>query len=112
MFLAPFGAWGRRRQTLSPTLTSARPSPPAHLETLTAINIGGGNSALIQFDLSGLPAGLLASQVSKATVTFFVNTVGTPGGIDVSQVTGAWTEGTVTFNTRPTFNSPFVSTFP
>src|SRR5215813_6898929 len=77
-----------------------------------AVNIGAGNTGLIQFDLSQLPPRLTAAQINKATMTFFVNTVLFSGGVDISVVTGAWTESGVTFNNRPTFLSPFAINVP
>jgi hypothetical protein len=35
------------------------------------VNIGGGNTGLIQFDLGGLPAGLRAVNINTATMTLF-----------------------------------------
>src|SRR5215467_4080123 len=55
----------------------------------TSVNIGGGNTALIQFDLTALPAGLTAAQINKATMTFFVNSVVLSGGVDISVVTSS-----------------------
>jgi hypothetical protein len=43
--------------------------------TLANLYIGNGNTTLLQFDLSTLPTGLTASQVSRATLTVFVNRV-------------------------------------
>src|SRR6516165_4619226 len=64
--------------------------------------IGGNNRAFVQFDLSRLPAGTTADQVGSAYVLVWVNRVQTSGAVDVSQVTSAWAEGTVTFNNAPT----------
>lgn len=84
-------------------------SPNSNYGTATGINVGGGNTALIQFDLSQLPSGLTAAQIAKATMTFYVNSAPVPGAVDLSQVTSAWTESGVTFNTRPTYLAPFAS---
>ena len=111
ILLAPIGAWAAGANTIADTYISST-QPNNNAGNATAVNIGAGSTALIQFDLTGLPSGLTASQISKATMTFFVNTVGTPGGIDVSQVTGAWTELGVTFNNRPPSIRPSLATFP
>ena len=65
-------------------------------------------TGLIQFDLSGLPGGLSASNVHKATMTFFVNSVVVGGAVDIAQITSGWTEGGATSFTRPTYLSPFL----
>jgi hypothetical protein len=111
MLIAPIGAWAAGANTVADTYVSTTQSS-GNFGNATAVNIGGGNTALIQFDLSGLPAGLTASQISKATMTLFVNTVGAAGAVDISQVTGPWSELVVTNNTRPTYLAPFASNIP
>ena len=67
------------------------------------LNVGGGSGsqALVQFDLSTLPAGTIASGVSKATLVLFARTVLTAGTIGVSTASGAWTEAAVNGNNSP-----------
>jgi hypothetical protein len=69
--------------------------------TLANLYVGNGNTALLQFDLTTLPAGLTASQVSRATLTVFVNRVNTGGTVSLSPVTSAWSESAVTYATSP-----------
>jgi Collagen triple helix repeat (20 copies) len=69
--------------------------------TLANLYVGNGNTALLQFDLSTLPAGLTASQISHATLTVFVNRVNTGGTVSLSPVTSAWSESAVTYATIP-----------
>jgi Collagen triple helix repeat (20 copies) len=69
--------------------------------TLANLYIGNGNTALLQFDLTTLPAGTTASQVSHATLTVFVNRVNTGGLVSVSPATSAWSESAVTYATLP-----------
>ena len=40
--------------------------------TAEVVGVGNGRTALIQFDLSSLPAGTTAAQIGKATVRFYV----------------------------------------
>jgi hypothetical protein len=63
----------------------------------TTINTGGpaANQALVQFDLSTLPAGITASNIAKATLVLFVNKLGAPGTVNISVANGPWTEATV-----------------
>lgn len=83
----------------------------ANFGSASVIKIGAGNTGLIQFDLSSLPA-LTASQVNKATMSFYVNTVVVAGSVDLSLVTSTWSETGVTYGTRPTVGSPFTSGIP
>ena len=67
----------------------------------TTLSVSGSGTKLkrawIKFDLPGvLPAGTMASQVSKATLKLWVSTAKTGGPVSVYAVTGtpAWIEGT------------------
>jgi hypothetical protein len=66
----------------------------------------------IQFSLSPLPAGLTSSNVSVATLKFFVNTVARGGTFDVYLVTSPWAEGTITGKTDPTQGAIVASAVP
>ncbi len=66
--------------------------------------MGGSNAfqALVQFDLSALPAGTTAANVSKATLVLFAKTVTASGTVNVSTATSSWTESGVTGQNAPT----------
>ena len=76
--------------------------PDINFGANASINVGGGSTGLMRFDLSTLPAGTAASEVVKATLVLYVNRVNTPGSIELQTVNSAWSESTVTFNTAPT----------
>jgi len=111
LFMAPAEAWAAVANAAADTYISAT-SPAGNFGSVTLINIGGGNTGLIQFDLSSLPPGLTAANISKATMTFYVNTAAVAGAVDISQVTSAWTESGVNNGNRPTYLSPFASGVP
>jgi len=70
-------------------------NPTLNFGALANLNVGNsanGNVALLKFDLSVLPA----AGIAKATLRVFVNKVGTPGSIDVLQVSSPWAEGAIT----------------
>ena len=83
--------------------TFVSPGSSANYSTSPTVNVGGtGNyQGLIAFDLSGLPAGTTAASISKASITLFVNKLGTPGSIDVSAANGTWTEAAATGTNAP-----------
>jgi len=62
------------------------------------VNVGGvsGFQGLFQFDLSKLPPGTTAANVSGASLRLYVNKVGTAGSVNVNVATALWTEATVT----------------
>ncbi len=69
----------------------------------TTLNISPTNSALLQFDLTDmLPSGTTAAQVLRARLIVFPDTFSTGGTVNLYQVTSAWSEGTVTYATKPT----------
>ena len=69
----------------------------------TTLNINPTNSALLQFDLTDmLPSGTTAAQVLKARLIVFPDAITTGGTVNLYQVTSAWSEGTVTYATKPT----------
>ena len=52
--------------------------------TISNLYVGGGYTALLQFDLSTLPAGTTAAQVTKAVLRLYCNRVDTAGLVSVS----------------------------
>lgn len=57
--------------------------------------------ALLKFDLSTLPAGTASTNILKATLILWVNTLTHSGTFDIVSVGGAWNERTVTWATAP-----------
>lgn len=86
--------------------------PSTNYGSLSNLYVGNGSTALIQFDLSSLPAGTTAGQIGKATLTVFVNRINTTGLVTVQPVTSAWTESTVTFAAIPTLGAMVASFTP
>ena len=84
-------------------VNSARPG--VNSGAISNLNVGGGYTALLQFDLSTLPAGTTAAQVSRATLRLYCNRMDTGGLVSVQPVSGAWGEYSVTFATLPSLGS-------
>jgi hypothetical protein len=81
----------------------------AHASTnyglLSNLYVGNGNTTFLQFDLSALPMGTLSTQISRATLTVFVNRVNAAGTVSIAPVTSGWVESGlagVTSATAPT----------
>jgi hypothetical protein len=55
----------------------------------------------LRFDLSTLPPGTRGSDVARATLRLWVNTVTKPGMFDLHTVKGGWTEEAITAATAP-----------
>jgi hypothetical protein len=79
--------------------------PTVNSGAISNLNVGGGYTALLQFDLSTLPAGTTAAQVSRATLRLYCNRMDTAGLVSVQPVSGTWGEYSVTFATLPSLGS-------
>jgi len=75
--------------------------PAVNSGAISNLNVGGGYTALLQFDLSMLPAGTTSAKVSRAVLKLYANRVTTPGTVTLAPVTSAWGEYSVTFATLP-----------
>jgi hypothetical protein len=85
-------------------------SPAVNYGGLSNLYVGNGGTALIQFDLSSLPAGTTAAQIGKATVMLYVNRINASGLLSVQPVTNSWSESSVTYATIPTLGTA-IATF-
>jgi hypothetical protein len=79
--------------------------PTVNSGAISNLDVGGGYTTLLQFDLSLLPAGTTASQVSRAVLRLYVNRVTAPGLVNYAPVTSAWGEYSVTYATEPSIGS-------
>jgi hypothetical protein len=86
------------------SVSTARPT--TNFGYLSNLYVGNGSTALLQFDLTSLPAGTTASQISGATLTVFVNRINAPGAVTLAPITSAWTESGVTAATIPSIGTP------
>lgn len=73
----------------------------ANFGATATLNVGPGATALLRFDLSTLPAGTRAANVSRATLVLYANRVSVPGAIEVHTISGPWNESTVTAGSAP-----------
>lgn len=79
--------------------------PAVNSGAISNLNVGGGYTTLLQFDLSLLPAGTTPAKVSRAVLRLYANRVTTPGLIAYAPVTGAWGEYSVTYSSLPAVGS-------
>jgi hypothetical protein len=75
--------------------------PSSNFGAAHTLNVGNGAAGLLRFDLSTLPAGTTAANLSKATLVLFVKSVGSAGSVEVQTVNSSWTESGVTNATAP-----------
>jgi len=84
--------------------------PATNYGALSNLYVNSNGTALIQFDLSALPAGTTASQIGAASLKLYVNRVNASGLVNVVAVTSPWSESTVTYSSMPTLG-PTVGSF-
>ena len=75
--------------------------PTMNSGTISNVNVGGGYTGLMQFDLSLLPTGTTPAQISRAVLRLYVNRVDTAGVVSLQPLNGAWSEYGVTYQTLP-----------
>src|SRR5215471_19274827 len=80
-------------------------SPSTNFGSASTIAIVSGNTGLVQFDLSSIPA----SSVAVAYLKIYINKVTAAGTLTFSPVLSAWTETGVTSSSGPAVGSSFAS---
>ena len=78
--------------------------PAVNSGTISNLNVGGGYTALLQFDLGVLPVGTTAAQVSRAVLRLYCNRADTVGLVSVQTPGAAWGEYSVTYASLPSLN--------
>jgi len=81
----------------------------ANFGTAATMFVGGGATSLVQFSLASLPGSLTGPNISKATLTLYVNRVTTAGNITVRTLTATFPESTVTYGGFNSFVGPAFS---
>lgn len=79
--------------------------PAVNSGAISNIDVGGGYTSLLQFDLSLLPAGTTSLQISRAVLRLYVNRVDTPGLVSLQPLNSSWSEYGVTYSTLPGLGS-------
>src|SRR6202167_116966 len=76
------------------------------------LDVESTQTTYIQFDLSAMPAGYTGSNITKASLKLYVNTVTKAGSFNVDYVNGAWTENTITANLAPALGTTIQASVP
>jgi len=97
-------AWGAEPALLADAHVNSA-LPTVNSGAISNLDVGGGYTTLLQFDLSLLPAGTAPAQVSRAVLRLYCNRVTTPGLVSYSAINGSWGEYSVTFATEPAIGS-------
>lgn len=93
-------AWGAQATLLADAHVNSA-LPTVNSGAISNLDVGGGYTTFLQFDLSMLPPGTTAAKVSRAVLRLYVNRVTTAGPLTLAPATGAWGEYSVTYATAP-----------
>ena len=76
------------------------PGNASNYGSATTLNVGGASNdqALVQFDLTQLPAGTTAGSIAKATLILFVTKLGSAGTVNFDTVSASTPWGELTVN--------------
>ena len=69
------------------------------------LQVGGGTRTFLRFDTSALPEGALSSALARVNLVFWVGQIGAAGSLQVSGVSGAWDEATISWSNQPAESS-------
>ena len=88
-------------------------SPGTNYGAQKTLNVDNpSQTTYIQFDLSAIPAGYTSSNIAKASLKLYVNTVVTAGSFNVDYVNGTWSESTITANLAPALGTTIAASVP
>ncbi len=114
-FLAIFAALTMAQAQITPSgdsyTNTATPTTNFGAKTVLDVESASQNS-YIEFDLSSIPAGYTASDITKATLKLYVNTVTKAGSFNVDYVNGTWAEATIDANNAPALGSTIAASVP
>jgi hypothetical protein len=105
LFAAAGSARAQQALLLDDTqIVSTAPSTNYGIAITASVN--STSTTLLKFDIADmLPAGVTASQVSKARLIVWTGVVTSPGTFNLYGVTSSWSEGSVTYATRPSIGT-------
>ena len=90
--------------------------PTTNFGTATTLGVASTTASIqnsyILFDLSSIPSGYTGSNIAKATLKLYVNTVTTAGSFNVDFVAGSWSEKTITANLAPALGGTIQASVP
>lgn len=86
--------------------------PTKNFGSSIALIVCSGSNSYIRFSFNDLGSGVTGSNISKATLVLYADAVLTPGTMDVYQVNGSWSEGTITWNNGPALGTKLFSAVP
>jgi hypothetical protein len=109
LLVAVFSSFARAQVVVTDDANTSSFSPKSNYGTSIALIVCSGSNTYLKFSLANLGPGITSSNVSKAPLVLYVDYVLTPGTMDVYQVSGSWSEGSITYNTAPALGTKLFS---
>ena len=101
LLLGVFSALAHAQVVITDDANTSSFFPTTNFGNSIALIVCSGSNTYIKFGIVNLGSGVTGSNVSKATLTLYVDAVLTSGTMDVYQVNGSWSEGKITYNSAP-----------
>jgi hypothetical protein len=114
VFTVIFGvslAYGQITPSADAYTNSAAPATNYGASTLLDVD-GATQASYIQFNLASIPSSYTSSDITKATLKLYVNTVPTAGSFNVDYVNGTWAENTISHNLAPALGTTIAASVP
>ena len=114
VFTVMFGvslAYGQITPSADAYTNSAAPSTNYGANVLLDVD-GATQASYIQFNLASIPSSYTSSDITKATLKLYVNTVPTAGSFNVDYVNGTWAENTISHNLAPALGTTIAASVP
>jgi N-acetylneuraminic acid mutarotase len=109
LLLVILSAFAQAQVVLTDDANTSSFFPTTNFGTSVALIVCSGSNTYIKFSTANLGSGVTSSNVSKATLTLYVDAVLTSGTMDVYQVNGSWSEGKITYNSAPALGTKLFS---
>jgi hypothetical protein len=102
-------ALARAQVVVTDDANTSSSSPTKNFGGSIALLVGCGSNSYLKFSLANLGPGITSTNVSKATLVLYADFVLTSGTMDVYQVNGSWSEGSITYSNAPALGTKLFS---
>ncbi len=109
LLLAVFSTLAHAQVVVTDDANTSSLQPKSNYGTSIALIVCSGSNSYLKFSFANLGPGITSTNVSKATLVLYTDFVLTSGTMDVYQVNGSWSEGSVTYNTAPALGTKLFS---
>jgi hypothetical protein len=109
LLFAVFSASSRAQVVVTDDANTSSVFPTTNFGNSIALIVCSGSNTYIKFSTANLGSGVTGSNLSKATLTLYVDAVLTSGTMDVYQLNASWSESKVTYNSAPALGTKLFS---